>query len=72
MPGVSAGDHRQHKIFFVYDTGDRHPEDVRHDERHGYISEHAMQFANSAFRFLAAPVRDNPGPGFLAVCLGIA
>jgi len=71
VPGVSAGDHRQHKIFFVYDTGDRHPEDMRHHQRHGDISEQAMQFADSAFRFLASPLRDNPVPGFLAVCLGI-
>jgi hypothetical protein len=44
---------------------------MRHRQRHDDISEQPMQFADSAFHFLASPLRDNPVPGFLAVCLGI-
>jgi len=31
-----------------------------------------MQFADCAFRFLAVPLRESPGPRFIAVCLGVA
>jgi hypothetical protein len=51
----------------MYDTGDRHPEDVHDHQRHGNISEQAMQFGHSAFRFLGSPLRDSPVPGFIAV-----
>jgi hypothetical protein len=36
-------------IFFVHETGDRHPNDVRNRERHGDVREEAVQFAESAF-----------------------
>jgi len=46
------------------------PNSARHHQRDGDISEQAMQFADSAFRFLGWPLRGTPVPGFIAVCLG--
>jgi hypothetical protein len=60
--------HRKDKIFFMHDTGDHYPKDVCDHERHGDISEQAMQFADRAFRLLSACLRKPPVLGFFAVC----
>ena len=69
-PAFSARDHCKHEIFLVHDTGDRHPEDVRGDERHGDVGEEVMQFADRGFGFLPSLPRKRPVPGFVAVCIG--
>ena len=72
VPVVPAGNHREHEIFSVHETGDRHPKDVRDHERHGDIRDQTMQFAYRAFRLLPSRLRNGPVPGFIAVCIGVS
>ena len=70
-PPLPPGNHCKHESFFVHETRDHYPKDVRDDERHRDIRHQAVQFADRAFSFPASPLRKASVFGFIAVWIGV-